>query len=1141
MGQQKRSFNLSPERRILLQTLLRQQGIALPGPPEITRRETEFPPLSFAQQRLWFLEQFQPGTPAYNIPAAVPLSGSLDPGVLRRSVNEIVRRHQGLRTTFAVREGEPVQVIAPVLEIPLPVIDLESVLASERQEQVARVAAEEARRPFDLARGPLLRTVLLRLGPAEHVLLLTMHHIASDGWSMGVFFRELTALYEAFAAGRASPLPELPVQYADFAVWQRRWLQGEVLEQHLSYWQEQLRGAPEVLELPADRPRPPVQTFGGAIHSFNLGRPLTEGLEAFSQRQRVTLFMTLLAGFKALLFRYTGQADLVVGTPIANRTRAELEGLIGFFVNTLVLRTDLSGDPTFLELLGRVREVTLGAYAHQDLPFEKLVEELQPERNLSHNPLFQVMFVFQQASLGGSPAPASAPSLDPEPQAPPVLTGTAKFDLTLSMAETSHGLAGALEYNTDLFDEDTMARMAGHLITLLEGAAADPSRPISRLPLLTEQEHRQLLEWNDTKAPFPEDRCIHELFEAQVERTPEATAVVFEDQALTYAELDRRANQVAHYLRALGVGPEARVGLFLERSLQLVVALLGVLKAGGAYVPLDPAYPRERLAFMLADAQAKVLLTQEEMASRLPESPQRVVVLDETQDRTAIARCSEDNPPPLTGPDNLAYVIYTSGSTGRPKGIGMGHRAITNLLEWQVRQTPLKAGAKTLQFMSLSFDVSFEEITATLASGGTLVMIEDGLRRDFARLVDLIEALGVARIFVPPVALQSIAEVLLDAHQLLKLKHVISGGEQLRMTPAIERLFRQKPQCELHNEYGPTETHFTTACKVTQGEEWPVLPPIGRPIANTQVYLLDRYLEQVPIGIPGELHAGGICLARGYVNRPGQTAERFIPSPFGRPGERLYKTGDLARYLPDGNIEYLGRIDHQVKIRGFRVELGEIETALTQHPAVREAVVVLRQQIPGDKWLVAYLVAEPGQSPRMTKLRRYLQERLPDYMVPSSFMLLEALPLSPNGKVDRAALPSPDRSRPELEEAFVAPRGPVEEVLAGIWAELLGVDQVGVHDNFFELGGHSLLATQLLSRIRDAFQVELPLRLLFECPTVAEIADAILNEQTDQVSEQKQLTQILEELEALPEETAKTMLATEISGSNRGKGKHQAT
>ncbi len=1064
---------LSPEKRELLELLLKKESLDVSHSMIIPRpRDTNTFPLSFAQQRLWFLDQLEPGSPMYNIPSAVRLSGRLDVPVLEQSLNEIVRRHEALRTTFSSKNGQPVQVIAPKLELTLPVIDLRHLPESEREGEVQRLANEEAQRPFDLSRGPLLRTCLLRLADEGHVALLTMHHIISDGWSMGVLIGEIAALYEAFRQGYPSPLPDLAIQYADYAHWQREWLRGDTLERQLSYWKQQLGDSPPVLALSTDRPRPAFQTSRGASLAFGLSSGLFEELKALSKKKGTTLFITLLAAFQALLYRYTGQEDISVGTPVANRNHSEIEGLIGFFVNTLVMRTDLSGDPSFEDLLERVRKVSLDAYAHQDLPFEMLVEELQPERDMSHTPLFQVMFAFQNAPMRTQRLPGlTLRQLEAHSK-------TAKFDLTLTVTEEEDRLSGALEYNADLFDTVTIERMLGHFQKLLEGIVANPNEHLSKLAVLTTAERRQLLvEWNDTAADYPQDLCLSQLFEAQVGRTPDSIAVIFEGEYLTYRELNTRANQLAYHLQKLGVGPEVLVGVCLERSPEMVVGLLGILKAGGAYLPLDPHYPKERLAFMLDDAYVSVLLTVAHLRNVLPDRVDRVVCLD-----TDWAEIAQQGDMPLAGratAQNLAYVLFTSGSTGRPKGIAIERRSTVALIHWARRIFPPEDLAGVLASTSISWDLSVFELFVTLSWGGTVILAENALR-----LVDLPAASDVVLINTVPSA---IAELLRSGGIPGSVRTVNLAGEPLR-AHVVDHLYQQPSIRRVFDLYGPGEdtTYSTFALRHAGGPEI-----IGRPINNSQIYLMDSNFELVPIGVPGELYIGGAGLARGYLNRPELTAEKFIPNPFSsEPGARLYKTGDLVRYCPDGNLEFLGRIDHQVKVRGFRIELGEIETVLRKHPALKETMVMAREDTPGDRRLVAYVVPEEEPSPA-GELRRFLKEKLPEYMVPSAFVTLEALPLTPNGKVDRGALPSPDWTRPELERAFVAPRTPVEEVLSGIWAQVLGVEQIGVHDNFFELGGHSLLAIQLVSRLREAFQVELPLRDLFKSPTIAALAASV--------------------------------------------------
>ena len=1072
--------------------------------------------LSFAQQRLWFLDQLRPDSPVYNVPVVFQLRGLLDVAALEHSLNEIVRRHKALRTTFATVDGRLIQVVAPVLSLTLPVVGLCEVPETEREASARQLLTEEVRRPFDLAHGPLLRATLLRLDAEEHVLLLMMHHIVSDDWSIKVFNQELAVLYEAFSAGKPSPLPELPIQYADFAVWQRQWLQGEVLEEQLSYWKQQLGGSLPVLELPTDRPRPAVQTFEGAIQSFVLSSDLTNALKALSRREGVTLFMTLLAAFRTLLYRYTGQWDILVGSPIANRNRAEIERLIGFFVNTLVLRIDLSGNPTFRELLCRVREVTLEAYAHQDLPFEKLVEELQPERDMSRNPLFQVVFALQNVLVE---APA-LPGLTVSPVE--VHNGTAKFDLTLELWERPEGFCGRLEYDTGLFDATTISRLLGNFQTLLEGIVANPDQCLVDLPVLGEAERRRLLvEWNDTEVEYSRDRCIHELFEAQVERTPDAVAVIFEGQHLTYRELNRRANQLAHYLRELGVGPGVLVGLCVERSLEMVVGILGVLEAGGAYVPLDPAYPRERLAFMLHDAQVVALLTQERLVEHLP--PQEVPVLCLDTEWKTISPKSEKNPVSGVRPDDLAYVIYTSGSTGRPKGVTIAHANICPLLHWGYENLGLSTADRAIQYLSYCFDWSVWEIFITLTSGASLFVIPRHKALDPEETLDFIAENGITVLHGTPTQFQPLIAL---GQRLDTIEYACIGAEKLPYDLVDRCHDLLDANCRIFNMYGPTETAIiATILEIDRSDigKYRDLAsvPIGEPISNTRCHILDQRGNLQPIGVPGELHIAGDGLARGYLSRPELTAEKFVPDPFNSRA-RVYRTGDLVKWLPDGNIEFLGRIDHQVKVRGFRIELGEVEAILDQHPAVQQVVVLVLEDRPGEKRLVAYFVPARGQAPTVGGLRHFLREKLPDYMVPSAFVTLEALPLMPNGKVDRRALPAPGVARSEREGAFVVPRTPVEKELAHTWGDILGIKQVGINDNFFDLGGHSLLATQVISRIRDAFHLEMPIRNLFEAATVADLATVIERKLIEQVDDEK-LAQIWAELKQLPGDEVQAM------------------
>jgi amino acid adenylation domain-containing protein/FkbM family methyltransferase len=1364
-------------------------------------------PLSFAQQRLWFLDQLEPNNPFYNLLDSVLLTGELNVPALEQSLNQIINRHEVLKTTFATVEGRPVQVISESQNIKLPVVDLTGLPETERKDQALRHAKEEALQPFDLAHGPLIRMKLLRLNEQEHVALVATHHIIGDAWSTRIFIRELTSFYEASLMRTAPVLPDLPIQYADFAYWQRQWMQGEVLESELSYWKQKLDGAPPVLELPTDRPRPPVMAFRGAREYLMLPASLSEALKGLSRRESVTLFMTLLAAFKVLLYHYTRQSDIVVGTPIANRNRGEIEGLIGFFTNTLVLRSDLSGDPTFTELLRRVRETALESYAHQDLPFEKLVEELQPERSLSHTPLFQVMFLLQNVPvLEVNPAGLMLSPFGGE-------IGTSKFDLVLSMEDTSEGMFSLIEYDVDLFDASTIRRMLDHFNILLAAIAANPDQRIASLPMLTQTERHQLLDdWTDTRTDF-RNVCVHELFEEQVERTPEAVAVMFEQVPLTYLQLNRQANQLAHHLQALGVGPDVPVGICVDRSIEMVVGVLAILKAGGAYVPLDPAYPKERLAFMLEDSNALVLLTQERLLEALPPYAGSVICLD--TDWNEPANQNTENPVSRATVDNLLYVIYTSGSTGKPKGIGLPHGSLTNLIQWHL--TTMLKGARMLQFASLSFDASFHEIFAAWCSGGTLLLISEELRRDIVSLARFLQEEKVEKAILPVIVLQQLAEeYCYQGRVTTTLKEITTTGEQMQITPQIIQLFKLWDDCALHNHYGPSESHVVTAYTLDGDPDlWASHPSIGCPIANTEIYLLDHQMTPVPVGVAGELYIGGVSLARGYLDRPDLTAEKFIPNPFGRePGERLYKTGDLSRYLPDGNIEFLGRIDHQVKLRGYRIELGEIEAVLNQHPDVRESIVTMREVNTGDKRLVAYIVPDPLRAPvisgqqriqlpnnmaiayinrneveaiyeeifedlahtlygitignddcifdvganiglftlfactqgrdvsvyafepnpaacevlrinaalygsdvkvfdcglsdrEMTaeftyyprasvwsgfyadpdadenyfrtavlnqqmaeaiehmddlmegrfdyqkiecRLRRisdlirehqvecidllkidveraeldvlrgideadwgkirqavievhdidgrlenictllknngfdifvdqerlliqtdmyhvyamrtsdcvkkaadrlsgngdrppveykpllttgelqsYLSQKLPDYMMPSNVVMLEKLPLTPNGKIDRRALPAPDQARQFLNVALVAPRSPAEKVVARIWEQILGIDEVGVEDNFFRLGGHSLLATQMMFRLREVFQIDLALRSLFEQPTVEGLVKALTWAWKDRELVEE-IARTYLEIDQLSDEEMSKLLSEEVDG-----------
>ncbi|MFL6284933.1 MAG: amino acid adenylation domain-containing protein [Pyrinomonadaceae bacterium] len=1046
------------------------------------------PPLSYAQQRMWFLQRMEPDNPFYNLPAAVRLRGALDVDALLRTLTEVVRRHEVLRTRFEEADGEPVQVVEPAAPLPLPLTDLSGLEESEREAEARRLTEEEALKPFDIGVAPLIRAGLLRLSSEEHVVLVTIHHIAGDGWSTGVLTDEVRSLYGAYARGEESPLAELEIQYADYAAWQRGWLRGDELEGQLSFWRERLGGDLPVLDLPADRPRPAVQTYRGSHTSVTLSPEVEAGLRALGRREGVTLFMTLLAAFDLLLHRYTGRRDILVGAPVAGRARKETEGLIGLFVNTLVLRAEVGGDLSFRDLLARVREATLSAYAHQDVPFEKLVEELRPERSLSHSPLFQVAFALQNAPAGRLELPGLE-TLE-------VSEGgeTAKFDLTVTVAEGGEGLRVSWNYNTDLFDASTVERMARHYARVLKAVALDPERRVSEVELLSAEERRQLLvEWNPAAGVHAPPRCIHELFDDVAAKTPDAVAVVHAGEELTYAELNARADRLSRYLRSLGVGPESMVGLLLERSAEMVVAILGVLKAGGAYVPLDPEYPRERIDFILEDAGVSLLLTQRRLRGRAPVGVAVCCVDDDADD--AFEAHAPDSLAKVSTPDNTAYVIYTSGSTGRPKGVQITHANVARLFaatrEW------FRFGPRDVwtMFHSYAFDFSVWELWGALLHGGRVVVVPFVVSRSPEAFYELMRDEGVTVLNQTPSAFLQLIQAAepADEAERLPLRLVIFGGEALEpqsLRPWFERYGDRTPQ--LVNMYGITETTVHVTYRPLSAED---LRPgagsmIGRPIPDLQVYVLDEYRNLCPVGVPGELHVGGRGLARGYLNRPALTAERFVANPFGEgPGARLYRSGDLARFLPNGDIEYLGRIDHQVKLRGHRIEPGEIEAALAGHPSVSAALVTVREVAPGDERLVAYVVAHAGANAE--ELKGHLKERLPAYMAPGAWVFLDALPLTRNGKVDRKALPDPDITRRDSGEEFEPPRTQVEEVLASIWSQVLGAERVGRSDNFFALGGHSLLATRIISRVRESFRVELPVRSLFESPTLAKLAEQI--------------------------------------------------
>jgi amino acid adenylation domain-containing protein/non-ribosomal peptide synthase protein (TIGR01720 family) len=1043
-----------------------------------TERGDEPLELSFAQQRMWFIDQIDPASSTYNVPIALRLAGELHPGHLDRALNAIVERHETLRTTFTTVRGEPRQVVAPEGRVTLSRVDLSYLGEHEREAAAFKVVHEEAARPFDLAAGPLWRTTLIELGDDDHLLVICMHHIVSDGWSLGIFASELSEIYTAFVDEREPKLEPLDLQYADFAAWQRRWFRDEELERQLSYWKDHLAGAPAALELPTDHPRPPIQTFEGAAVNFTIPRDLSDAVRDLARRHNVTTFMLGLAAFTTLLHRYTGAADIVVGTPIAGRNRSEIEGLIGFFVNTLVMRTDLSGDPTFREVMMRVRDVALGAYAHQDLPFEKLVEEMKPPRDLSHAPLFQVAFGFQN-----TPTPEfelTGLRID----LPDLEDTSAKFDLSMDMVETDEGLGGSLNYATALFERETIEEMIAHLKTLLRAAVDRPDTPLSELRILEDEERERIVRGlNDTGADLPTDDLVHEPVERHARERPDSVALRFEGAEVTWAQLNARANRLAHHLRALGLGPERMAGVLLERGIDLIVTVLGVLKSGAAYVPVDPAYPRGRVEFTFRDAAVDVVVTSTDLEELAPEGVP-LVRLD--ADEAAIAARPARDPERVSSPDDVAYVIYTSGSTGTPKGVLVEHRGLTNLVAVVGRDFELTPEDRMLQFASIGFDASLFDVAMSLACGGTLCL---GTRAALLPGPDLFRTLSDERVTVA--SLQPSALAALPSNDLPDLRMLMIAGEACPGDLAQQWARSRR----VFNGYGPTEA--TIGCTWYEVPYMPAAtlqsPPIGRPIANAQVYVLDPNLEPVPLGVPGEVYLGGVGLARGYLRRPGVTAERFLPNPFAvRPGARMYRTGDLARFRRDGNLEFLGRADRQVKVRGFRIELGEIETALAAHPSVRQAVVEAIGDAPGERRLAAYYVPD-DPPPSVTQLRAHLGTILPDYMIPAAYVPLEELPLLPNGKIDRAALPSPEAARPELGTAFEPPRTDVERKLVEIWKSVLRLDRVGIFDNFFELGGDSILIIQIVARAVEE-GIPLTAKQMFQAQTIYDLS--LLDEDT---------------------------------------------
>ena len=1034
-------------------------------------------PISHTQQRLWFIKRMDPSSHVYNVATAMRFSGPLDEAALERALDDIVARHESLRTRFIEVDGVPRCVIEPRGRALLERFDLSQQPAAQREAAGLDAAQAFSQRPFDLSRAPLLHTALIRTGADEHLFVFVLDHIISDGLSMGIFLHELQALYNRHAAGSADGLAPLPVQYLDYVEWERACFEQGALDRHTRFWKSQLAGLPSLLQLPTDRPRPPVQTTRGSRRALQLPPELSERVKAFGRSEGATLFMVLMSAFQVLLHRHSGETDIAIGSAIANRNRSEIEGVIGFFANNLVLRADLDGNPTVRELMGRVREVALKSYAHQEMPFDMLVDVIGARRELDHSPLFQVMFVLQNLSLTG----LSLANLDCQVIELPL--STARFDLAVDVFDIPAGLRVYFEYNTDLFDEDTIGRMQSHYQRLLEGFIALPDARIGDLPMLTAAEEQQLLrDWNQTAAPYPREQTVHGLFEAQVARTPGATALQFEDQALSYAQLNERANRVAHQLRALGAEAGSLVGVWLERGVDMVVAVLGVLKAGAAYVPLDPAFPQDRLDYMMEDAGLRIVLTQASLAGGLPAG---VTGLRLDADTAALAAQPADNPAPLAAATDLAYVIYTSGSTGRPKGVMLEHRSVVNFLLSMHREPGIAAGDRFVAVTTLSFDIAGLEIHGPLTVGGTVVLASRTTALDGQRLAELLDQAQAHLLQATPATWRLLLDSGWRGRPGLKM---LCGGEGLPRELAGQLLATGG---ELWNMYGPTETTiWSTVWRVSDTER---AISIGRPIANTQVYVLEPSGLPAPVGVAGELCIGGDGLARGYRHREDLTAEKFVTLDLPALGpQRVYRTGDMVRFLADGRLEFVGRRDHQVKVRGFRIELGEIETVLARHEGLKACVVHVREDTPGDQRLVAYVVPQPGAVPEAEAMRATLRTSLPEYMVPNQFVVLDAFPLTPNGKVDRKALPAPAAAEPgPSDEALEALMNPVQRQVAALWRSVLGTDRVGLHANFFDIGGHSLLLVRLQAAIQREFGQAVPLVELFQRTTVAAQAERL--------------------------------------------------
>ena len=1081
------------DKRALLARLLKEKA-----------SKPKYFPASFAQQRLWLVHQFDPSSSLYNMIATVRLRGELDLSALRHALTEITRRHESLRTTFEDINGEPQQVVHPAKPFDLQQVDLSALPGEVGEAESRRVVSESSQEPFDLSAGPLLRGMLVRLEESEHILLLTMHHIVSDQWSMNVLAHEVGVLYQSFSKKLPSPLAPLPIQYADYSRWQREHMSGDILEEHLDYWRKHLDGELPLLELPTDRPRPAVRSVAGSSCGIVLPKALSDQLRALSRSEHVTMFMLMLAAFKTLLYRYTGQPDVIIGTPVAGRDRIETESLIGFFINMVVMRSDASDNPTFREFLNRIKEVALGAYEHQEMPFDRLIDELHVNRSSSHSPVFQVVFDLRTATTKNQEPEKTTKSEGLKWKSVETEKRTARFDMTLNMTETGDCINGSLEYRTDLFDEATIQRMLSHFHNLCEAICANPDAPLQELPLLSAEESRHLLsDFNPPAQTLPPAVCIHHLFEAQAARNPDAPALSFEGFHLSYEKVNARANRLAHHLRSLGVGPEHRVAVLLDRTPDLVIAILGILKAGAAYLPLDSSYPQERLAFMLGDAGAQVIVTEQSLVEPwLLESQSTLVCLDD--DRVLAGAASTNLSADEVGvkPENAAYVIYTSGSTGQPKGVVVTHENVWRLLEVTRADFAFDSSDVWTLFHSVCFDFSVWELWGALAHGARLVVVPYWVSREPVAFYELLRDERVTVLNQTPSAFRQVMKVDEGATEEsggseLSLRVVVFGGEALEMSTLrdwFERHGDERPR--LVNMYGITETTVHVTYRELKASDVDGGSVIGGALGDLELYVLDEHMRAVPEGVSGELYVGGGGVARGYLGRAELTAQRFVPHPFSdREGARLYRSGDLARRRADGELEYVGRIDEQVKIRGFRIELGEIANALLDQAGVRECEVLAVADDGGvrEKRIVAFVVpAAEASEVSAGELRAELKQRLPDYMIPAAIVMLEEMPLTSNGKVDkRRLLEAEKESRGVDETSYVAPRTPVEEIIAGIFMEVLGIERVGIFDNFFDLGGHSLLVTLVVSRLREAFHLELTLRSVFEYPTVADLSLAI--------------------------------------------------